>query len=175
MKIFISNKLKKLYKTIPFSKVEEIGEIIPSENSWNADYTNVYGKKCLVMTHSLTRYTVIIPNFKVKDVKCFDEIFAANLENQISFKNEIDEKFILQFVKDLKFFPTNNDKGCIGSNNTRIQELEYYKENFQSFNEFNFGKIASYLNEIVGKKVDGKLKYIHPNKEILKFITENSK
>ena len=144
------------------------------QNSWNANYIAIHGKKCWVLTHSQTRYTVIVPDIKVKAIENFLNYFLDNLINQLIKKHIVDSEKILKLIGEIKFFPTNNDRSCIAYNNKRIEEIEYWKYEFDDFDEISFWMIGSNINELGTMLRNGKSEFIRPTTEILNLINASA-
>ena len=96
-RIYISNKIQKNYKKIVLNPLPEKSDMENHQNSWNANYIAIHGKKCWVLTHSQTRYTVIVPDIKVKAIENFLNYFLDNLINQL-IKKHIGKILFSQFM-----------------------------------------------------------------------------
>lgn len=169
-RIYVSNKIQKNYKKILLNPLPEKSDMGNHQNSWNANYIAILGKKCWLLTHSQTRYTVIVPDVKVKDIEQFLNCFLENMINQLTVKQFVDLEKIQKLIGEVKFYPTNNDKSCIAYNNKRIEDIEYWKHEFDDFNKISFGKIGANINELGSMLKNGKSIYLRPTTEMLDLI-----
>jgi len=90
MRIYLSEKIRKNYKKITVNELPEKIEIQSHQNSWNAHYVAIFGKRCWVVTHSITRYTVIVPDVKSDMLDDFRFFFLDNLINQLIKTHYVD-------------------------------------------------------------------------------------
>ena len=172
-RIYVSSKIQKGYKKLLLNSLPGKSEILDHDNSWNANYIPMFGKKCWIVTHTITRYTVIIPDLKAKDIEHFQSIFRENIINQLIKKHLINPDMVNEFIGEVEFYPTNGDRSTIAYNNQRMQDVSYWRYEFGSFEEIPFCKIGSNINEVGTRPDNGKLVYIDPSEEFLKWI--NSK
>jgi hypothetical protein len=172
IRIYVSEKIRKNYKKITVNTLPEKAEMQSHQNSWNAHCVAIFGKRCWVVTHSITRYTVLIPDVKAADLVNFRFLFLDNMINQLIKNQMVDPIKIQEFIGDVAFYPTNGDRSCIAYNNKRIEEIEYWKSSVDNFEDIPFWTMGSNLNNLGTKLIDGKSKYIRPTQEILKLINE---
>jgi hypothetical protein len=172
MRIYLSEKIRKNYKKITVNELPEKIEIQSHQNSWNAHYVAIFGKRCWVVTHSITRYTVIVPDVKSDMLDDFRFFFLDNMINQLIKTHYVDADKIQKFIGKVEFYPTNGDRSCIAYINKRIEDLEYFKYQEDNFEDFPFLMIGSDFNDLGSKLIDGKSKYIRPTEEILKLVNE---
>jgi hypothetical protein len=170
-RIYVSDKIRKNYKKLPLNEIPREGEIELHQNSWNANYVAIFGKRCWVVTHLITRYTILIPDIKSDKLQNFRDFFIESMTNQLLKKQYVDPDKIQRFIGDVKFYSTNGDRSCISYINKRIEDLQYWKSEIETF---SFDTIGSSLNDIGSKLIDGKSKYIRPTEEILNLIDECS-
>lgn len=175
-RIYVSGKIKKAYKKLELEPLPEKDELDNHENSWNAHYMNIDSKKCWILTHTKTRYTVFIPEVNVSKLNDLRHWFLDQMINQI-FKSrnidltEFDPDRIEEFVGEFEFYPTNNNKSCISYINKRIEELEYWKyDYYHNYDLMPFYKLGALSNELGSMLRNGKSEYIRPTKEILELI-----
>jgi hypothetical protein len=108
----------------------------------------------------------------VKDLDQLLFLFQECIIQQLVQKHLINADRVLDFVGQLEFYPTNNDKSSIGYNNQRIQDLSYWKTTFHSFEEVSFSRLGANLN-IIGTRLNhGKSQYIYPTQEFLSLINK---
>jgi hypothetical protein len=134
-----------------------------NQYSWNANYVAILGKKCWMITHTQTRYTVLVPDVTAKEIENLQILFFECLMNQLSLKQLVQPEQIRQFIGEIVFYPTNNDRSCIAYNNRRIEDISYWKSKFYHFQDIPFSKIGVSINEIGTKLTDGKSKFICAN------------
>ena len=70
-KIYVSDQIQKSYKKLSINELPEKVEIQSHQNSWNAHYFVIFGKRCWFLMHSITRYTAIIPDVKAERLNKF--------------------------------------------------------------------------------------------------------
>ena len=169
MLIHVSEKIRSTYKKIDFqTSLEE--QDSTSENSWNAHLMLLYGKKCWVVTHSNTRYTVIIPDVSVGKIADFRSLFMDCLINQLTIIRPFDVEVLNQFIGHVAFLPTNGDRSCISHINRRIEEIGYWKFDNPHFSDFNFAEIGSNINHLCSKTTEGKSSHIRPNDDFIGLL-----
>jgi hypothetical protein len=169
-RIYVSSKIQKGYKKLVLNSLPDKADMLEHQNSWNANYVAMFGKKCWILTHTVTRYTVIVPDVKAKDLDRFVSMIRVHMINQLVKKHLINPDKVNAFIGEVEFYPTNNDKSCIAYNNQRQQDLNYWKYEFDSFDEIQFSRIGSSINEIGSILRDGKSVYIDPSEEFLHLI-----
>lgn len=169
-RIYVSSKIQKGYKKLVLNVLPEKADMFEHQNSWNANYVAMFGKKCWILTHTATRYTVIVPDVKAKDLGHFVSLFRENMINQLVNKQLINPDRITEFIGEVEFYPTNNDKSCISYNNQRQQDLNYWKYEYYAFDEIPFSKIGANINELGSILRGGKSVYIVPTEEFLNLI-----
>ncbi len=169
-RIYVSSKIQKGYKKLVLNTLPEKSDMLEHQNSWNANYVAMFGKKCWILTHTITRYTVIVPDVKAKDIDRFLSLFLENMINQLIKSHIVNPDKVNEFIGEVEFYPTNNDKSCIAYNNQRQQDLNYWKYEFDAYEEIPFYRIGSDFNEIGSILRDGKSVYIDPAEEFLNLI-----
>lgn len=165
-RIYVSDKIQKNYKKVTLNELPRESDMNQYPNSWNANYVPISGKRCWVITHSITRYTLIISDVRADKIVNFRELFSDCMINQLNKKHVIDPNEIQRFIGAMKFHPTNGDRSCIAYLNKRIEDLSYWKSELDELS----GTIGSNMNEIGTKLLNGKSKYIHPTEEMLNLI-----
>lgn len=169
MRVFVSNKIKKGYKKIELKPLS-YGSDLFDENSWNAHYVVFYGKKCWVLTHSDTRYTVIVPDVSAGKIADFRSLFLNSLIAQLAFLGTVNDELVDQFIGELEFYPTNGDRSCISNLNKRIFEISLWKDDTSCLSDFNFAKIAKGINHLCSKTINGKSCHIWPNEDFVNLL-----
>ena len=146
-RIFVSGKIKKVYRGIDLKPLPVKAEMESHNNSWNAHFLTIENKKCWILTHTKTRYTVVIPDVSAKKLKGLRWWFMDHIINQylkdderINFAENVDPNQFNNFFGDFEFYPTNNDKSCIAYLNKRIEELEWrkYQDGYNGIQFYSF-------------------------------------
>lgn len=129
------------------------------------------------MTHTKTRYTVVIPDVTVRKLKNLKWWFMDQIINQylkehdrIDFAKEVDPREFDNFFGEIKFYKTNNDKSCIAYLNRRIEDLEWQKYSGRGYDDIPFYRFGARINQIGSIKRMGKSVWIVPVKEMLALI-----
>ncbi len=163
--IYISGKLKKI---IPSSLIETQENILLSDfNKWNATFFYVDHKKCLLITNSKTKYSVIISRITVSDFKNLTSIFIKSLYEQLNADDiSINVEMIEKQVGTLKFHKTNNDKSVIGIQNYILYYIDDWKHEFGNIDNWNFKDINCRINSIPYKQID----YSYPKEKMKELI-----
>lgn len=140
--IFTTKKLEKIIQ----KKIQT--EAIKNSSlsgKWNASVLYIAKKKCLIFVSSKTFYAVIIPRFSTLELKNINELFLKNLEDQLTYdKIESTSIDMNQFIGNLNFYKTDNDRKITGVINYYISKLDDMKYDYALFN-------ASVIREITGK------------------------
>lgn len=144
IKIHTSKKLEKvLHKIILVDSKEESTGL----EKWNATLFYVSRKKCLLIANAKTQYNVILTNFKTGHLKTIQEKFRNAFYLQLKYdKIEVDADFINAIAGEVTFYKTDNNRKNTGFLSYRIQELEYYKCNYEDFESVPFNELTSILN-----------------------------
>ena len=172
-RIYISHKIQRIYKSLLLNPLPEKTDMGQHQNSWNANYTAIYGKKCWLLTHSQTRYSIILPDIKVKDLALLQITIQKALFDQLFCKCPVDTQKIRDFIGTVQFYPTNNDRSTIAYNNRRIEDLNYLKSRYDCFEQIPFSSIgAKSLNEIGTMVRNGKSTFIHPTTDFLELLSK---
>ena len=140
--IFTTKKLEKIIQ----KKIQtETFENSSLSGKWNASVLYVAKKKCLIFVNSKTFYAVIIPRFSTLELKNINELFLKNFEDQLSYdKIESTSIDMNQFIGNLCFYKTDNDRKITGVINYYISKLDDMKYDYALFN-------ASVIREMTGK------------------------
>jgi len=171
-RIYVSEKIRKNYKKMIIKDLPEKIEMQSHQNSWNAHYVVIFGKRCWVVTNSITRYTVVIPDVKAEKLDNFRFFFLDNMINQLIKKHVVDPEKIQNFIGEIEFYPTNGDRSCIAYINKRIEDIEYWKLEVNNFVDFPFWMMGSNFNDLGSKLIDGKSRFIRPTLDMIKLVNE---
>lgn len=180
-RIYVSGKIKKVYRRLDLNPLPEKETMESHLNSWNAHYLSIESKKCWVITHTITRYTVVIPDVSVKkaaDLKWYfkDQLFNQFLNDHtnIDFAEDLNSDHFEHFFGDFEFYPTNNNKSCIAYISQRIQDLKWFIFQGYGYEDIPFYSFGAGINEIGTFLRNGKSVYISPVKEMLELIRSNA-
>jgi hypothetical protein len=175
-RIYISEKIKRVYPSLEMNTLPDKVDMELHNNSWNANFSTIENKKCWMITHTKTRYTVVIPDVTAKKIKDLRYWFIDQIINQylkdngrINFIENVDPNQFENFFGHFKFYSTNNDKSCIAYLNRRIEDLEWRKYN-DGYDGIPFYQFGALINHIGSMKRNGKTEHIQPVKEMLELI-----
>ena len=119
--IFVS---KKLETVVPSTLIQLKSDLIDNYiGKWNATIFYVSRKKCILLTNSTARYTVILPGLVKNDFKNITEILVENLTKQFEKDGILITKMALvRLIGTVALLKTDNDWKIIG---TKILILGY--------------------------------------------------
>jgi len=111
----------------------------------------------LIFVNSKTLYSVIIPRFSTSELKNINELFLENFESQLAFdKINVESKDLKQYIGELKFYRTDNDKKMTGIINYNISKLDYMKYDYELFNSSVIREMTAKLNGTPFKQINWK-------------------
>lgn len=167
--IHISKGIQKAYKKLTLNAPLKNHDPEAHPGVWNANCIPFLGKKCWILTHSITRYTILIPEVKAADVPNLRELIIRHMTDQLRIVHQVDPEKIERFIGEIAFFPTNGDRSCIAYMNQRIFELQCAYD----YNEdFRFDITGSRLNHLTSKPIDGKSQFIRPSEWMIRFLED---
>lgn len=136
--IFLSKKLATVVPENLLKTTDKEMIINHPFGKWNATLFYANRKKCLLLTNSTARYTVILEDFKKTDFADLSPILSITLFKQLQI-DEIDIKNlnISDLIGDVNLFKTDNDKKIIGTQNYILENMNYWNKNFVDFREIN--------------------------------------
>lgn len=146
--IHLSKKLEKILK-------KHIQKEAPAEpgilGSWNATVFYVQRQKCLMITNSPSRYTVLLPGFAAKDAPNFSKHFLDALFTQLTYDGIImNIKEVEELTGEVLLLPTNNNRPIIGTQNYNIGIFEnYWNNEFGSLENMPVNDLANRLNKTI--------------------------
>ncbi|BDD00848.1 DUF6933 domain-containing protein [Persicobacter psychrovividus] len=147
MQLHFSKKLEKIIP--PHLFAIRLPHEMPPEGKWMATLFNLDRKKCLLVTHLPTRYSVLVPEYKTKDaLRLTDlvlEAFAAQLQHT---GTDLKKDRLLEGLSSVKFFRTDNDRKVIGTQNYLLGILQEWKTGQPRFSAWDFSERAAILNKI---------------------------
>ncbi|WAC02156.1 hypothetical protein N7U66_05385 [Lacinutrix neustonica] len=142
--IYISKKLEKLVsKYVSQPTIESISKL----GKWNGTVFYVNRKKCWLIVNAETKFSLIIPDLKASDIKNFQNVFLDNLYSQFIYENIIlDFKELKRYIGEINILPTDGDRKTIGTQNYYLENIEYWKYEYGTFENMPFRDIAKRLN-----------------------------
>jgi len=163
-KIFTSKKLEKIIhkKIVPNDLKNE-----DSSGEWNATVFYIARKKCLLLVHAQTFFSVIIPRFSMKNIDNLEELIIENLHCQLLFeKIDINQDKVNSLIGEIKFHSTNNNRKIIGVLNYNTEKLSYFKYDYPVYNNLVIWEMTEKLNKIPFKQ----LKWSLPHEKMVDFL-----
>lgn len=145
--IYLSRKLETFVsKSLMNSGDKEIDHPL---GKWTATLFYVTHKKCLLITNSVTRYTVILDSVISSNFFFLSELFARTFYDQLVIDTiKIDWLDIQKLVGKVNIFSTDNDRHLIGVQNNILQIFEYWKRYYGQIDNWPFREINSRINEL---------------------------
>lgn len=152
-KIYLSRKLESVVSKSLVNTGEE-----ESDNplgKWTATLFYVSHKKCLLITNSLTRYTIIVDRVTAADFANITDRFAMTLYDQLVFDGiKTDWPTLHRLAGRVDLFSTDNDKNLIGTQNNILQYIDDWKYEFGAINNWPFREINGRINGVPYKELE---------------------
>ena len=143
-KIHTTKKLEKLVKKLITTDQNAACGIL---GKWNATVFYVDRKKCWLITNGLTKYNVILTDIKSSDLSKIEQIFKDALFGQLIYDGIImDFENLNSIIGGLDFFPTDNDRSTTGFQNQRLEELDWWKNEFKSLENMPIKDLSNRMN-----------------------------
>lgn len=151
-KIYTSRKLQSF---VPEALIQnESPAKINPLGKWNATVFFVSRKKCLLITNSITRYSVFIPGIRKSDFKNISEIFSKALIEQLERDNmPIRELNMRELIGETSLHKTDNHRAIIGTQKYILENVDIWKNEFGSFENWDFKDITRRVNGIPYKQI----------------------
>ncbi|MBK8807842.1 MAG: hypothetical protein IPO21_14810 [Bacteroidales bacterium] len=165
--IFVS---KKLESVVPSTLIQLESDLNDNYfGKWNATMFYVSKKKCVLLTNSSARYTVIIPGLVKNDFKNITEILIEKLTKQFE-KDEIliTQMALVKIIGKVSILKTDNDKKIIGTQNYILGYIDDWKYEFGEFANWDFYEIGRRINEIPYEQIG----WMTPREKMNKIINE---
>ncbi|MDY0142429.1 MAG: hypothetical protein RBR97_11110 [Bacteroidales bacterium] len=163
---------KKLETIIPVSliKTESTIKRNPFEK-WNATVFFISRKKCLLVTNSITRYSLILSGLTKSDLENLSEIFINTFIDQLETEEILFNELELRvLIGKIALHKTDNDRTIIGNQNYILRYIDNWKDEFGSFENWDFRNINKRINRVPYKQ----LGWLFP-KERMKILLEEIK
>ncbi|MCM4166038.1 DUF6933 domain-containing protein [Arenibacter sp. P308M17] len=171
-KIHTTKKLEKLVKKlISTDQNRDSGKL----GKWNATVFYVVRKKCWLLTNGPTKYNVILTDIKSADLKNIESIFKESFYGQLIYDGIItDFNNVDSIIGKLDFLPTDNDRITTGFQNHRLQDLDWWKYEFEDLENMPIKNLTNRINTTPihigkGRKMSD---YTNSIKEMEKLLTE---
>ena len=116
---------------------------------WHANLLLIQRKKCILLTNSLTLYSVFIPELKRADFNNFSEVFYKFFLNQLKAAdfshNHI--KKILKRHLSFRYTKTNN-RSVLGSMNDLVFQIKIYIKMSGGLENTDCKKLNNDINQV---------------------------
>ena len=161
---------RKLESNVPRELIQkESSGKLNSLGKWNATVFFVSRKKCLLITNSITRYSVFIAGIRKADFKNLSELFINVLTDQLKRDNiPIEEFDIRKLIGEITLHPTDNDRPIIGTQNYILENIDALKNRYGPFENWNFKHLNKRVNGIPYKQ----LGWSSPRKKMRALLDE---
>lgn len=167
--IYTSRKLESIIPELLIQN-ESFGKENPF-GKWNATVFFVSRKKCLLVTNSIARYSLILSDIRKSDFANISEIFANTFVDQLKLEaipfNELNAR---KLIGEITFHKTDNDRTIIGTQNYLLEKIDILKYEFGPFENWDFRGINKRMNRVPYKQ----LGWSFP-KERMKILLEEIK
>ena len=167
--IFVSKKLETI---VPSTLIQLKSDLIDNYiGKWNATLFYVSRKKCILLTNSTARYTVILPGLVKNDFKNITEILIETLTKQ--FEKDgilINQTALIKMIGKVLLLKTDNDKKIIGTQNYILGYIDDWKYEFGDFANWDFFEIGRRINGIPYEQIG----WMTPREKINKIINDNN-
>ncbi len=142
--VFLSASLQRYaQKLVTTSLPVEIGLL----GNWNATVFNVNRKKCWLFTNAQTSFSVILTDVRSADLVNIQKLFLRAFYDQLKYKvMPFYHQTLYRQVGTLTFHRTNNDRRTIGFQNTRLQTLIHWKNQYHDLENMYMVEFARRLN-----------------------------
>ena len=165
--IFVS---KKLETVVPSSLIQLESDLIDNYiGKWNATIFYVSRKKCVLLTNSSSRYTVILPGLVKNDFKNITEILIERLTKQFEKDGiSLTQMALGRMIGKVSILKTDNDKKIIGTQNYILGYIDDWKYEFGDFTNWDFYEIGRRINGIPYEQIG----WMTPREKMNKIINE---
>ena len=139
----------KLLKELRIQPVDKVPPEIDKVKEWHANLIHIQRRKCLLITHSMSLYSLVILGVRRKELDNFAEVFNRNLAKNLA-ADQVNYPSFFDFGHseiDLIYTKTNN-RSILGSMNDLVYSIDYKVWDWGGPNEANSVKVGQYLNEI---------------------------
>lgn len=139
---------RKLESVVPQSLINTGDEDTDNPlGKWTATLFYVSHKKCLLITNSIARYTIILDNMTAANFPDLSKLFAKTLYDQLLIDGiKIDWLTIQKSVGEVDLCSTDNDRTLIGVQNNILQYIDDWKYEFGSIDNWPFRELNRRIN-----------------------------
>lgn len=135
---------------------------------WKGTLFFVNRNKCLLITNTLTRYSVMIGGIRKREFKNLSEIFINNFIEQLKIDGiESVELDIRNLIGEITLHPTDRDRAIAGTQKYILENIDAWKQEFGAFENWNFREINRRINGVPYKQ----LGWLFP-REMMKILLE---
>ncbi|WP_438710743.1 DUF6933 domain-containing protein [Aquimarina muelleri] len=134
--LFCSNKLQKY---IGFKENQAKQDHLSELNNWNGHLFIINRKKCLFFMNHETYFSFVVYDIKKPDIKRINELFINGLITELQKLELItpeQEELVKSKFTEVFLHSSINNRKIIGNMNNLIQITEYYKYNYDNFQDF---------------------------------------
>jgi hypothetical protein len=134
--LFCSNKLKTY---IGFKENQIDKDSLSELNSWNGHLFTVNRKKCLFFMNHETYFSFIVYGIKKPDIKNLNELFITDFIkelNKLHLMTAAQQEALKNRFSKVFLHKSINNRKVIGTINNLIQIIEYYKGNYENFQNY---------------------------------------
>lgn len=135
---------------------------------WNATLFFVSRKKCLLITNSITRYSVFVGGIRKSEFKNLSEIFINTLIEQLKIDGiQSEELDIRNLIGETTLHPTDRNRAIAGTQKYILENVDVWKYEFGAFENWDFRDINRRINGVPYKQ----LGWLCP-REMMKILLE---
>ncbi len=134
--LYCSNKLQKY---IGFKDNQIAQDKHSSLNSWNGHLFTINRKKCLFFMNHDTYFSFVVYDVKKLDIKNLNQLFLTGFIKELkklSLINTEQEAQIKSRFLEVFLHKSINNRKVIGNMNNLIQIIDFYKYDYDNFQEF---------------------------------------
>jgi len=122
--------------------------------SWHANLLHIDRRKCAIVTHDLTLFTLFIPGLRRAEFDNFDDVFGQALFRAMrlfDFEQEKIERMLDWSRTNL--YTTTNDRSVLGSMNDLAFHIRYDIDDFGGLSDADLDEIVVRINRIPCKAI----------------------
>lgn len=165
--IFVSKKLETIVPAALIQFESDLNDNLLGK--WNATIFYVSRKKCVLLTNSTARYTVILSGLVKNDFKNITDILIERLTKQFE-KDEIiiNQMALEKMIGKVFLLKTDNDRKIIGTQNYILGYIDDWKYEFGDYANWDFFEIGRRINGIPYEQIG----WLTPREKMKKIINE---
>mgnify|MGYP003637758936 FL=1 len=129
----------------------------------------------VLISNGLTKYNVILTDIKTSNLNRIEQIFKDSLFAQLIYDEIIIEfENLNTIIGGLDFLPTDNDRSITGFQNQRLEDMDWWKYEFENLENMPIKDLTNRLNTSPihigkGRKMS---EFTDSIKEMKKILTE---